>query len=94
MQKTNKVTSERTCIGCRKKENKTNLFRILKTSDGTVVFDKTSKRDGRGAYVCSLDCFDAAIKDGRFARALRIKLGKEFCQIREEICFSSLEEVV
>ncbi len=68
---------ERTCIGCRKTQTKQELFRIARTPDGAVVFDRTGKGPGRGAYVCSVACFEDACKKGRIAAALRCKVSAD-----------------
>ncbi len=73
----------RTCIGCRTTASKRELFRIARTPEGTV-FDATGKGPGRGAYVCSLPCFQAARKSGRIASALRCKVDAEACAAIED----------
>jgi len=42
---------ERTCILCRKKTSKWELFRLC-VKDGKVVLDKKQTLGGRGAYLC------------------------------------------
>lgn len=45
---------QRTCIVCRKKNDKNNLLRLVRNkADSTVFFDTTKKANGRGCYVCS-----------------------------------------
>ncbi len=80
-----KKTAERTCINCRRKAKKGELYRILRTPEGDVVFDRTGKANGRGAYVCSLACFTEAKKSGKLSRALRVKLANEAENIEKEI---------
>ena len=60
----------RSCVGCGKKAQKTELFRIVRSEEG-VLFDPTGRRAGRGAYVCSLACLEKAQKDKKLERALR-----------------------
>ena len=43
---------QRTCVGCGKVLPKKELVRIVRTPDNQVVVDKTSKKPGRGAYIC------------------------------------------
>jgi predicted RNA-binding protein YlxR (DUF448 family) len=39
----------------------------------TVVFDRTGKANGRGAYVCAVkDCIEKAVKQRRFERSLNV----------------------
>ena len=42
----------RTCVVCRERRQKDDLLRIVRTPGGQVVFDKTGRLNGRGAYVC------------------------------------------
>ncbi len=62
---------QRTCIACAKQQDKVALFRIVRLQDGSVVFDASGKKPGRGAYVCSLECLRKAIAGKRFQRALK-----------------------
>ncbi len=71
------MKGERTCIGCRDKETKSKLYRIVRTPDGDVAFDPTGRAAGRGAYVCSLECFDKVESSGRLTSALRVKASKD-----------------
>lgn len=89
-----KARAERTCINCREKAAKGELFRILRTPAGEVIFDGTGKANGRGAYVCSLACFDGAVESGKLSRALRVKLTDETRRIREDLSNADPAEVV
>ena len=52
-----KKISERTCIICRAKKNKSDLFRLAKINENSYIFDKDYKKQTRGTYVCkSLEC--------------------------------------
>jgi hypothetical protein len=42
-----------------------------------VVFDARGKIDGRGAYVCSSECFEKARKTGRISHALKCYVNKD-----------------
>ncbi len=53
----------RTCVMCRKKTDKRELLRIVRTPQGDVVFDPTGKQNGRGAYVCSDDSCLNSVKN-------------------------------
>ena len=68
------MDSIRTCIGCRAKGPKDSLFRIGRTKDGAIAFDPSGKGPGRGAYVCSSECFDKAMGAGRLSAALRARV--------------------
>ncbi len=62
----------RTCVSCRKTQEKKTMQRIVRGPDGRVEVDTTGKKPGRGAYVCfGEDCLKRAIKTGAISRALR-----------------------
>lgn len=66
----NKV--ERTCLICRTKKNKQDLFRLAKIGETTYNFDKDYKKQTRGAYVCkSLPCL------GKLSKHNKVKLPSE-----------------
>lgn len=86
----------RKCTGCGEMKPKMELIRVVKAPDkvdengevlekGEVSLDLTSKKSGRGAYICrSIDCFNAARKARRFEKAFA-------CQIPSEV-YDSMEE--
>lgn len=41
----------RQCIATMEKKPKKELFRIVRTPDGDVVYDPTGKKNGRGTYL-------------------------------------------
>ncbi|MCJ8342291.1 MAG: DUF448 domain-containing protein [Cetobacterium sp.] len=43
---------ERTCIVCREKKDKNDLFRIGQVSEKKYIFDEKGKVQSRGVYVC------------------------------------------
>lgn len=48
-----KTNSERMCVICRDKKNKTDLFRIVeKNEDGKYILDENQIAQKRGQYVC------------------------------------------
>lgn len=66
---------QRTCVSCRTTGEKRGLLRIVRQPDGTVLFDPTGKRSGRGAYVCaSAVCIALAEKQRRLARSLKAEI--------------------
>jgi hypothetical protein len=68
----------RTCVGCREKQPKGRLIRIVRTPEGPVVVDEAGKARGRGAYLCRKPaCWEAALKRGSLNRALRTSLQPE-----------------
>ncbi len=63
----------RTCIGCRKKREKSSLIRFAFTLDGGIQLDRRQRLPGRGAYVCpDVACLEKAWGKKAFARALKI----------------------
>ncbi len=64
----------RTCVGCLSKRDKLSLFRVLRISETRCVFDPSGRLPGRGAYVCSLECLEKAVREKRFNRALRMRV--------------------
>ena len=67
---------QRSCIMCGKLAGKAELMRIVREPSGVVSFDKTGRAPGRGAYVCSEECF-AACKKKKLDRALKATLGSD-----------------
>ena len=65
---------QRSCIACGKQAGETELFRIVRGPDGFAAFDSTGRAPGRGAYVCSQECFATACKTRKLERALKTKL--------------------
>lgn len=63
---------ERSCVICRSKKEKHNLFRLAKMQENTYEFDKEQKKQARSAYVCkSLNCL------GKLAKHNKIKLDNQ-----------------
>ncbi len=87
--KRRKHAPQRTCIACRAVRPKRELVRIVRLSSpgakGEVVVDETSRRDGRGAYLCrQRDCWETALAKRQLERALRVTLTAETkAQLRE-----------
>lgn len=72
-----KTKRARRCIACGQQDTKGALRRFVRRADGTAAFDPAGRAPGRGAYVCSADCFQAALKGRKLERALRVKLTDE-----------------
>ncbi len=67
----------RRCIGCQNSLLKRDLLRVVKPKDEGVSLDPAGKRAGRGAYICSLDCFLNAAKRKRLSIALKSEISKD-----------------
>ena len=62
----------RTCVGCRTRDSRSALTRIIATDD-RFVRDETASAEGRGAWVHpSRTCVEQAIQRRAFVRALRV----------------------
>lgn len=74
----------RTCIGCRQKDDKGKLIRIVKNKNGEIKVDFEQKLDGRGAYICRRkDCFEKVIKRNKLKIALKTNISSiEYEKIR------------
>lgn len=67
----------RTCAGCRERDVKVRMIRLVHAPDGVVRVDRKGSAPGRGAYVHGrVECL-AALGGGGLARALRTGLGPE-----------------
>lgn len=72
-----KTKGLRSCAVCGLQAKKVSLMRIVRGADGQVNFDATGRAPGRGAYVCSVACFDNARKTKKLERALRCRMSEE-----------------
>ncbi len=68
----------RMCIACRQMRPKKELMRVVKTAQGSLVFDAIGKQNGRGAYLCrSAECLERAFKTRALERALEAPINEE-----------------
>ena len=68
----------RTCMGCNEKKPKKELLRIVKNKENEIFIDKTSKAEGRGAYICdSEECLEKVVKSKRLEKVLETKISEE-----------------
>ena len=84
--KTKKIPM-RMCSGCRESKPKSELIRVVRTPDGSIVVDKTGKVSGRGAYLCkNEECFKKSVKSKALSRALEVNINDDvFEAIAKEI---------
>ena len=67
----------RRCLGCIESKPKNELCRVVKTADGEIILDKTGKKNGRGAYICSnRECLEKAIKAKRLEKEFDVKISE------------------
>lgn len=71
-----KKTPMRQCLGCREMKPKSELFRVVRMTDGNVQLDLKGKLPGRGAYLCSIQCMEKAIKARSLERMLGVSVPK------------------
>ena len=63
---------KRTCIGCRRVADKSELIRFVRAADGRARMDPRGIGAGRGAYACPREsCLGKALMSGRLSHALR-----------------------
>lgn len=66
------MKNERTCIACRKKQDKSLMLKLVKNKNGTISIDEKQKLEGRGAYVCNnKDCLNKLIKTKALNRSYK-----------------------
>lgn len=75
----------RQCIGCGEMKNKREMIRILKTESEGIVLDATSRKNGRGAYVCpDGECLKKAIKSRGLDRSFKMTVPREVYETLEK----------
>jgi predicted RNA-binding protein YlxR (DUF448 family) len=68
----------RTCVACHETKAKRELLRVVRTPDGHVMVDPTSKKSGRGAYLCArYSCWDTALKKKRLEQEFETSISEE-----------------
>lgn len=74
MEKIKKIP-QRKCVGCGERFDKGDLWRVVKSPEGSVSLDKTGRAAGRGAYICkSVKCLQKARKARRLETNLEIAI--------------------
>ena len=70
-----KKIPQRQCMGCRERNSKREMIRVVRGTDGTVHLDFGGKAPGRGAYLCpNPECLKKAMKANSLGRALEIEI--------------------
>ena len=77
----------RQCVGCREMKPKTELVRVIKTTEAEICLDKPGRKNGRGAYIClNQACLEKAKKTKALERSLKTEIPEEIYQtIAEEM---------
>ena len=81
----NKKIPLRQCVACRELKEKRDMLRVVKTSDGKIFIDFSSKASGRGAYVCNNPECVKKLKKNRL-------LNKVFSCAVDEAVYAAVEE--
>ena len=70
-----KELPKRTCMVCQEIKLKKDLIRIVKNKQGEIFVDKTSKANGRGAYICNnKECLEKVMKSKRLEKTFEQKI--------------------
>ena len=79
------------CIGCRQKKDKRELLRIVRTPEGVTEIDRSGKKSGRGAYICSdKSCLQKALNSKAIQKVLQVELSPEVIEgIKEQLKYNS-----
>jgi uncharacterized protein len=56
----------RQCVGCRQRFAQRELFRFVRNPAGWAADRGRKRQEGRGAYLCSLECAQRALKNKRY----------------------------
>jgi uncharacterized protein len=77
----------RKCVVTNERFEKKQLLRVVKTPEGNVIFDKTGKANGRGAYVSKdLKVIEKAKKTNILEKHLETKIPESvYEELKEEI---------
>ena len=71
----NKKQPLRQCTGCGEMKPKKELLRVVKSPEGNIYLDRSSKANGRGAYICpNAECYKKAVKARRFEKAFSMQI--------------------
>ncbi|MCX6004963.1 MAG: YlxR family protein [Chloroflexi bacterium] len=68
---------QRTCVACRKMQNKRDLIRLVCSAE-IIEIDPKGKKPGRGVYLCHYrGCWEAGLKGNRLEYTLHAGLSAE-----------------
>ena len=75
----------RMCLGCGEMKPKKELVRVVKSPEGDISLDLTSKKSGRGAYICrSAQCLKKARKSKKIEKAFGCAIPQQVYDTMEE----------
>lgn len=68
----------RKCVASQEMKPKNELFRIVRTPDGEILYDPSGKKSGRGTYLSKdRDCIERARKHKILAKHLQADVSDE-----------------
>lgn len=68
----------RKCVASQELKPKQDLFRIVRTPDGEVLYDPSGKKSGRGTYLSKdRDCIERARKQNILGKHLHAEVSDE-----------------
>lgn len=83
----------RRCVTCGTRLPQRELIRIVKTPQGKVIVDPSSKAPGRGAYLChSPSCWEQGLKKNRLDHALRGRMSPEERHLLQEFAQTAVQQ--
>ena len=85
MMKKQRKIPMRQCLGCNEHRPKSELLRVVRSPEGEISLDFSSKKSGRGAYIChNVKCLQKARKSRRIDTVLE-------CNVPEKV-YDSMEK--
>lgn len=68
----------RRCVACGAEGDRSSFLRVVRQSDGSVVFAGVEKTQGRSAYICrNIECVRIARKKNALSRALKMQVSPD-----------------
>ena len=82
-----KKIPQRECIGCHERKDKSELIRVIRTPEGEYEVDCSSRKNGRGAYLCNdPECLEKAIRQKGLDRSFKEKISEQiYDKLREQV---------
>lgn len=73
------------CIGCREMKERSELIRIVRAQDESIMLDKTGKAQGRGAYIChNPECLKKVKKSRGLERSFKTSIPENVYEALEK----------
>ena len=87
MERMNKKSPMRLCVGCHEMREKREMPRVLKMQDNTFCIDAAGRKNGRGAYLCKkMECLNQAVQNHGLERSFKMSIPKEIiAELTEEM---------